>query len=529
MSYRRRKLAAGLLLALPFSCLAQSGGAVPALDWGSCDFPEPIIGDGHPRATVSCARLRVPLNYDMPSAGTIDVPVMRVRTGDYLRERPAIFFNFGGPGRDPREALEHMAANWIDVSPDDEVLGDYARVAERFDLVTVVPRGMDTARPLACGFRRPLPLHELYENRDSNRAWRGMLELTRGYASECAKASRDLGVDNDTYVHDIESFRVAAGYTKLGFYGSSYGSLVALWYAATYPTQVGHVVLDGLLDVTQSWDGRIRTGLDVRDEAFIDAVVQPAADAPDAYGLGTKPGQIVTRLMRMPLPLRMAWQNEIRTPEDALAAVTLSEWLSGGRTKAQVYAALETHDFSAVPEVNYITIESAVRLYTALSHNTYSPDAHDVDDDPDHPSGAVNLAIQCNDASWNRDVDRWRRFLLNGMSWSFSLDEGDIVTSLVCAQWPASAVRAPDFKRLSRMKALVLNGEFDRVTPWAGAQASMSLMPNSRALLARGSAEHGVLNKSFSPCIERTTAHYLLTGTLPTKPVTQCQFSPNAR
>lgn len=522
MSYRRRRLVASLLLALPLSCLAQS---VPALDWGPCDLSESVISEGHPRATVSCARLRVPLNYDAPEAGTLDVPVMRIRTGDYLQERPAIFFNFGGPGHDPRESLERMAANWIDVSPDDEVLGDYARVAERFDLVTVVPRGMDGAHPLTCDFRRPLPLHELYENRDSNRAWRGMLELTRSYADECGKASRNLGVDNDTYVHDIESFRIAGGYAKLGFYGSSYGSLVALWYAATYPAQVGHVVLDGLLDVTQSWDGRIRTGLDVRDEAFVDAVVQPAADAPDAYGLGTKPEQIVARLMRMPLALRMAWQAEIRTPEDALAAVTLSEWLTGGRTKAQVYAALETHDFSPVPEVNYTTIKSAVRLYEALSHDMYGPGANH--DDSERLKGPVNLAIQCNDASWHRDVDLWRRFLLNGMGWSFSLGEGDIVTSLVCAQWLPSAVRAPDFRSLSRMKALVLNGEFDRITPWKGAQATMALMPNSRALLARGSADHGVLNKSFSPCIERTTAHYLLTGSLPAKPVTQCHYVPN--
>ena len=84
---------------------------------------------------------------------------------------------------------------------------------------------------------------------------------------------------------------------------------------------------------------------------------------------------------------------------------------------------------------------------------------------------------------------------------------------------------SPDLTPLARRNALVIQGEYDRVTPWAGARNALKRMPLARTLLARDTSDHGLLNKSRSACIERQAAHYLLTGNLPAKRITQCNLS----
>ena len=54
---------------------------------------------------------------------------------------------------------------------------------------------------------------------------------------------------------DIEALRVAGGYRKLVLYGVSYGTRVALTYAARYPDRVAGLVLDSVvpLDGPDVW------------------------------------------------------------------------------------------------------------------------------------------------------------------------------------------------------------------------------------------------------------------------------------
>ena len=56
-------------------------------------------------------------------------------------------------------------------------------------------------------------------------------------------ATRGLYTTDDT-VADIEAIRQALGYTKLILYGTSYGTKVALRYAAAYPSNVAGLILD---------------------------------------------------------------------------------------------------------------------------------------------------------------------------------------------------------------------------------------------------------------------------------------------
>ena len=71
--------------------------------------------------------------------------------------------------------------------------------------------------------------------------------------SSVATCARELGQGRGSYrtadsVADIEALRVAGGYQRLVLYGVSYGTAVALAYAATYPDHVERLVLDSVVD-----------------------------------------------------------------------------------------------------------------------------------------------------------------------------------------------------------------------------------------------------------------------------------------
>jgi len=80
----------------------------------------------------------------------------------------------------------------------------------------------------------------------------------------------------------------------------------------------------------------------------------------------------------------------------------------------------------------------------------------------------------------------------------------------------AGHARRPDLSRLGLAAPfLLIQSEKDTSTPLVGAQHILREFANARMLLVRGSDLHGVFNFTNSSCIERTAAHYLLTGDLP--------------
>jgi pimeloyl-ACP methyl ester carboxylesterase len=49
-----------------------------------------------------------------------------------------------------------------------------------------------------------------------------------------------------TIARDLDLIRNLTGFKTLDYYGFGYGSLVGVNYAALFPDQVGHMVLDGI-------------------------------------------------------------------------------------------------------------------------------------------------------------------------------------------------------------------------------------------------------------------------------------------
>lgn len=164
--------------------------------------------------TLQCGSLDVPLDRTGALPGTVRLAAVR-RLAGATPATSAVLGLSGGPGQ-----------------PAIDFVGDVAQLmapalATR-DLLAFDQRGTGASGALQCAF--------------------GSGSETRS-ATRCAAS---LGARRGLYttaasVEDIEALRVASGYDKLVIYGVSYGTRVALDYAARHPTHVEALVLDSVV------------------------------------------------------------------------------------------------------------------------------------------------------------------------------------------------------------------------------------------------------------------------------------------
>jgi pimeloyl-ACP methyl ester carboxylesterase len=163
--------------------------------------------------SFGCARLVVPLDPSGATPGTISLAIRRQlsATGSATT---AVVALAGGPGQ---AALPFAATASQIVAP----------ALKTDDLVVFDQRGTGDSGPLKCSsLNDPAPASKVIP--------------------ACAQeigASRGFYTTADT-VADIEAIRKALGYSKLFLYGISYGTYVALRYAASYPDNVAGLLLD---------------------------------------------------------------------------------------------------------------------------------------------------------------------------------------------------------------------------------------------------------------------------------------------
>jgi pimeloyl-ACP methyl ester carboxylesterase len=200
-----------LLLASPLLSGALTAVRVPAA--GALLFSSCVNSP-----SFSCATVPVPLDRSGAVPGTISLSTQR-KTAGAGQSRNAVVALVGGPGQATLPLGEFI------VNALGPALG--AR-----DLLLFDQRGTGASNPLSCpafeSFSEPT-LSQLFE--------RCALQLGPARGAYTTKES----------VQDIEALRQAAGYERLVLYGTSYGTKLALEYAALYPQHVEALVLDSVV------------------------------------------------------------------------------------------------------------------------------------------------------------------------------------------------------------------------------------------------------------------------------------------
>src|SRR5215216_264176 len=188
---------------------------------------------------LECAKVLVPLNYVDPNGQAMTLSLAR-RKATAEPRLGSLFLNPGGPG-----------ASGIDLVSSFDGAG-----LEQYDLVGWDPRGTDDSTPVQCfsegkDFDRYLATDA---SPDNNEELGIQISQDRTFGMVCLNGSGSLlqHVSTAETVRDLDLLRGLVGDSKINYLGFSYGTLIGSLYAQTFPKRVGHLVLDGAVDIVDS-------------------------------------------------------------------------------------------------------------------------------------------------------------------------------------------------------------------------------------------------------------------------------------
>lgn len=518
---------AGMLAAFALPAVAQVAPspvyqvpsvATQGITWSACTDQDAdpaihtLLGD-----RLRCGTVSAPRDHHRPADGSIRLRVLRVAAADAAKRQGTLFVNPGGPGGDPRQFAAMLAAIWMHAKPDDRVHGEKKRMADAFDLVAVVPRGMPGSAPLTCAGEFPDARSILLDRTPRNIARWDLLQ--RRLADACRADPLHPYISTEQTVYDLDLVRRALGESTFNYLGTSYGTWLGAWYGATYPDKVGRMLLDSSMDYTSSMEENFLLTAQAEQERFDRLVVKPAVAASALYGLGEDQAAVRGVLATMPYRVQRTWTGEYRSPESLKAALAMSEWLrvQPELDRDSMATRIATDVLHPDAEVNQRIRAEASRMLAAL----YTPAADDTPS-PLPAMSAMLVAVPCNDTPGTRDAGIWHETIARYARDYPAARSGDLVNA--CVFWPGPNAVKPPVERLARAgQILIIASEHDTVTPVSGALRMVNALPNASLLVLRGSDRHSVFTLTDEACVERTGARFLLDGRKPTEQLTECQ------
>jgi pimeloyl-ACP methyl ester carboxylesterase len=410
-----------------------------------------------------CATLRVPLDHSGGRPGTIALHVERI--GASKPARGALIALAGGPGQAAAPLTE-----------------DFNRELfpglETRDLIVYDQRGTGESGALRCPELQSTDMTDAGDE-----------------AAACARrlgAKRAFYTTRDT-VADIEALRQALAVERITLYGVSYGTKVALAYAATYPDRVERLILDSVVPWPAGADAfysvstmamprvlralcRSRCGAITPDPAAdLERVVDRIADrglSGTAFDGSGRPHRVPIRRLDL---FGLLLVGDLFPPARADLPAALASAARGDRA--------------------------------LLARAGYVPETVGEDfpgQRPEEYSQALFAATMCEETElpWDRtappaerlDQARERVALMPGSAFE-PFDRETALSSdtiRLCEKWPAAAdPPVTPAGPLPDVPVLIMNGEDDLRTPLAAARDVQRLFP--RATLVTDSVGHSVL------------------------------------
>jgi pimeloyl-ACP methyl ester carboxylesterase len=324
------------------------------------------------------------------------------------------------------------------------------------------------------------------------------------------RCARQLGPARGAYttresVEDIEAIRQASGYEKLVLYGTSYGTKVALQYAARYPQHVESLVLDS----TETPEG------------------------PDPFQVSTFKAM---RPMLAELCSLHACDRASRNPLRELARLIRQLWvrpLTGyvfdgrGRrarvsiTRGDVFALLKAGDLNPairpqLPAAVHAALNGdaapLVRLVSLLNVAPAKEASSDLD-----PALFVDTSCEETRFPWQRGAPESTRAVeaeaaLNALPSSdfypFDVESGLFAGTIpLCIAWPDASAAPSPVGSLPNVPTLILSGGQDLRTPTEKARQVAALIPDAQ-LVQVPYTGHSVLGSDLSGCAKAAVASF---------------------
>ncbi|MER6347144.1 alpha/beta hydrolase [Streptomyces sp. NPDC001595] len=475
------------------------------VDWGRC------VGTEMP-TDLQCGKVTVPLDYDRPKAGTLDLAVARYRaTGD---RHGSVVLNFGGPGA---SGVAELAVGGK----------DFMELTDGYDVVAFDPRGVGRSSPVSCG--DAWETDESIDDTDEMlRDPQALLRQLQKEADACEEHSGPvlphIGTVNAS--RDLDVIRQALGDKKLNYLGFSYGTRLGAVYAAQFPDRVGRLALDGVDTLTEPLAEQGVTGARGQQRAleeFLDWCVEEDIACPFGHDARTAREDML-RLVRSldedPVPTDFGQEFTGQDLVGALGQALYSEelWPSLERALASLVEDGDTRRIEAFAMGGYTLPH---RLAGAGRETTGPETGGDLADEEEIPLdnlAAALMAINCADdpdrptaAEVTRDLGRLRAVYEQA---SPVFGRYRLTEVLMCYGRPAGTDFIRDeVKNVDTPKLLLVGTRGDPATPYSWTvETARRLGPSAVVLDNKGGGHTGY---GSSKCVHRKVDDFLLYGTLP--------------
>ncbi|MBL4639824.1 MAG: alpha/beta fold hydrolase [Kordiimonadaceae bacterium] len=458
-----------------------------------------------------------------PDSNKIRVAFMQIYSKSKTPSTPIFRFH-GGPDNEAQLAermpftfLDDVDFSGSDTSPItvkyDIAYLYHSRYLDFADLVLMDDRGMGLSKPLLHCPRSPEPMDLMKERAESHRLLTGVLE-------ECRTHFEAIGVDFAGYnlpeiAEDIEALRVSLGFNKIALHGGSFGTQTALAYLKKYDANVTAASLVGIegLDATYDIPSEIQIAT---EQAIKIANANPDVAAMMPKGdMGYAIKQIYADLEKNPqiYTIQPKGSEPFDVPFTARAArlLLIANGLVLNRGDGPFARSAGT---SRIPP-----------LVAAMYHKAYEGIAGIIEKNYEGFRGMVSLNAAANviDCASGIDSNRLARLytdtenpddvMLGALAY-VGLQERN--PGPLCHVWGIKTLGA-DFRApfKTNVPLLILNGNFDGITPMGNAQRLHDTMPNSRLIVVENSGHYGTEMFHFDEKLYQQGADFLRTGQFP--------------
>jgi len=438
-----------------------------------------------------CATAKAPLDWKNPSAGEIELALIR-QTAKGTKQG-SLLVNPGGPGGSGYDFVK----NSVDYATD-------SALQNSFDVVGFDPRGVGHSTAVKCYDAKQMDdyLYSITPGERGSDQWIAANTVAaKDFGAACAKNTGKMlsEVDTVSAARDLDLLRSVLGDKKLNYLGYSYGTYLGAVYADLYPGKTGRLVLDGALDPAAS-------NFDVTK-----VQAQGFESALRAY--------LTDCLKKKDCPFSGTVDEGMQTIASLLAAVEKSPIRnSDGRelgantlVTAIIYPLYDATAWSYLSDL-FSSVKKGDASYAftlADAYNNRQEDGTYGDN-----STEAFMAINCLDYTYDDDPTLMRAQAAELASAAPVIGPYMAYGDIGCGNWPYKSTyeRGPIAAKGSA-PILVVGTTNDPATPYVWAKNLAGELENGHLLTYKGEG-HTAYNKSNS-CVNDTVDAFLLKGTLP--------------
>lgn len=431
--------------------------------------------------------LEVPENRQKTNSNIIKLPVYIFKSRSKSPKKDPIIYTVGGPGSSTMPSAQYMR---------------FYKYLDDRDFILVEQRGTYYAKPhLECPEWSQAVYRSNFPGIDKKEADALFVEAAKACRDRLTNQWIDLdGYNTNEIAADINDLVNVLGIESYNLLTISYSTKIAQVLMRDYPDRIRSVVMDSPLPLEASYDEESVKNLMETVEKFLDDCESNQQCKSAFPNLKTRFFDYLSEKTKEPLKV------EVENPKDG----KLETFYLTGADLIGVFSLADTEDVVNIPfEINKLLngdLSSVKEQLSALFQES------------DYGTGkGMRLSVWCaeeypfsSQATIDAETSKYPQ--VSGLT-------PEVFSKEICDIWRVKKVSDIENQAInSDIPVLLINGEYDEVTPAKWAKAMTKNLANSQHLIFKG-WKHTATTYWSNPCAMQAANDFFNNPNIPSKPV----------